>query len=116
MRLLPAILILLLVSPAWATPKAPVSSGQVVDLSVTIGTTSTLVLPADNARGHLAIVNNSSTNSIACTKDGSIPVINGNGITLLPSGADTNDVFVPLGAITCIASGASTVINLEYTP
>ena len=111
--------LLLLVSPAVATPKAPLSSGNPVDMTVTIGSSAAIVLPADAARGFLQIQNVSqSTNGLACTTDGSTPAIGGKGTQLagVSSGAGGTafyDTYVPLGTVTCIGSASSTVIAIK---
>lgn len=85
--------------------------------STTLGISSGIALAANSVRQFLQIVNNSSVasaNTLAFTLDGTTPVINGNGITLLPGGNATYDTFVPLGAVTVIGSATNTAYNIYW--
>ena len=102
---------------------APLTGGSTSGVySTTLGTSSVTVLNSDNARKFLQIQNISpNTNSLACTTDGTVPVIGGNGIQL--SGASTGaggsatfDTYVPSGAVQCIGSASSTAYYIQYTP
>lgn len=122
MRFLPFIAILLLTFPAWATPKAPLSSGQPIDITGTVSTLAVVVLTQDLARGFLQIQNvGQNTNGLSCTTDGSTPAVGGAGTQLagVASGAGGTafyDTFVPLGAVTCIGSSSGTVYSIKYLP
>lgn len=120
MRFLRILVILLLASvPAYAgsQPRAPLTSGAAIHLTATnLGTTQATVLASDTNRGFLQIQNVGSSNNLACTLDGTAPVINGNGIQLSPLSAVFYDTFVPTGAVTCIGSAASTAYSVTYLP
>lgn len=116
MRFLALAVALCFITISASAAPFPPAAGATTFLTGTISTSTVTVLPSDLARKFLRIVNNSTANSLACTNDGSVPAINGNGITLFPGGAETNDVYVPLGTVICIGSGSGTVYTLEYTP
>jgi len=112
-------LLLLCASQAFAgsQPRAPLTSGAAIHLtSTTLGTSQATVLAADANRGFLQIQNVGSANTLACTIDGTAPVVNGNGIQLLPLSAVFYDTFVPTGALICIGSAASTAYTVTYLP
>lgn len=95
----------------------PLTSGAAVLLSSSsLGTSPALVLVRDSSRGFLQFQNTSSVNSLACTLDGTVPAINGNGIQLAPLMAATYDEFVPTGALNCVGSSASTSYTVVYLP
>ena len=120
MRFLKILTILLLASfPAYAgsQPQAPLTHGAAIHLtSLTLGTTPALVIAADANRGFLQIQNVGSANNLACTLDGTVPAVNGNGIQLTPQSAVFYDVFVPTGAINCVGSASSTAYTVTYLP
>lgn len=122
MRFLFLIAILLLTFPAFATPKAPLSSVYTIDITGTVNTASVVILPLDAARQFLQIQNSTTgTNNLACTTDGSTPAIGGHGVQLAgvasgAGGAVLYDVNVPLGAVICIGSSSSTQYTISYTP
>ena len=126
MRLFISLAIILLVtSPAWAgsQPIAPLTSGAAVHLtSTTLGTTQSTVLATDRTRGFLQIQNvGTNTNILACTLDGTAPVVGGNGIQLSgvvsgAGGSATYDTFVPNGPVICIGSGSGTGYVITYLP
>lgn len=99
---------------AWVPPMTSGAAQQV--FSTNLSTSPVTILTSDKSRGFLQIVNNSASNSMACSVDGSTPSINGNGVTLLAGGSATYDAFVPTGAVVCIGSGASTAYNVNYLP
>jgi len=114
--------LLLFVSPAGATPKAPLSSVQTIDITGSVTTGAVVILTKDLARQFLQIQNvTQGTNNLACTTDGSTPAIGGHGVQLAgvasgAGGAVLYDVNVPLGAVTCIGSASSTLYTISYTP
>ena len=119
MRFITILALILLSAPAWATDVAPLTGGATSGVySTTLGTSSVKVLAADNARQFLQIQNitSASTNILACTADGTAPVVNGNGIQLSQYGSATFDVYVPTGAVQCIGSAANTAYYVHYTP
>lgn len=84
----------------------------------TVGTSATVILatlattpPAPQTqqalRQFLHIHNPSITASLAFTLDGTSPVVNGQGDTLLPGGTATFEIKVPQGILTLIASASS---------
>ena len=120
MRFLTILALILLSAPAWAGAwVAPLTGGATSGVySTTLGTSSVTVLAADNARKFLQIQNITSagSNILACTTDGTAPVVNGNGIQLSQYGSATFDVYVPSGAVKCIGSAANTAYYVQYTP
>jgi len=118
MRFLRILAILLLVSmPAYAggQAQAPLTHGAAVELSATnLGTTAATILVADTYRGYLRIQNISASNNMACTVDGTTPVIGTHGFTISAGSSVVFDVFVPTGAVLCIGSAASTAYNITY--
>lgn len=79
-----------------------------------VGTSATTVLAANTSRNYLRIFNPSASASIAYTIDGTDPVVNGNGITLGPLGAASDDIFVPVNSIRMIASAANTPYTIVW--
>ena len=118
MRFINILAILLLVSlPAWAgsQARAPLTSGMTTELSATnLGTTPVTVLVADTFRGYLRIQNIGAANTLTCTTDGSAPVNASHGISLAPGASEKFDTFVPLAAVICVGSAASTAYNITY--
>lgn len=115
------VLLAAIISPAatWATEHGPLVGGATLTTSgVALGTSAVTIIPADGARQFLQIQNiTAATNTMACTIDGSVPVINANGVQLAPSGAViTFDTFVPTGALKCIGSATSTAYTANYVP
>lgn len=117
-----ALLISLVPSICFATSPAPLSGGAAVHETVTIGTVAVTALAQDGARKFLQIQNTTNgTNGLACTIDGSTPVIGGNGIQLAgvaggAGGSATYDSYVPTGAVKCIGSASGTVYTILYQP
>ena len=113
-------LFLLCASPAFAgsQPQSPLTGGATIGTSsVSLGTSAVQILASDAHRGFIQIQNTTSgANTLACTIDGSTPVINGNGIQLGKYGSATFDVFVPTGAVQCVGSAANTAYYVQYTP
>ncbi len=93
-----------------------VFSGAVTHDTETISTSAVTILAANGARKFLQIQNVGSANILACTVDGTTPVVGGNGIQLLPYGSVTYDVFVPSGQIKCIGSASGTVLTAISLP
>jgi hypothetical protein len=115
--------IALLCVTAQATEVAPLTSGAILTVSgVSLGTSSTTILAADNSRGFLQIQNiSTNSNALACTIDGTTPVVGTNGVQLAGTttgagGSATYDAFVPRGAVKCIGSATSTGYNIQYMP
>ncbi len=81
---------------------------------VTVGTGSAKAMDAATRRSYLALLNQSSTATVACNFGGTA-VINGAGsVTLGPLGGFVWDVgFVPPDQINCIASASSTPLTIE---
>lgn len=92
----------------------PLRGGAVIHDTKTISTASVTILAANGARKFLQIQNVGAANNLACTLDGTTPVINGNGIQLSIGGSATYDVYVPTGAIKCIGSAAGTKLTVVY--
>ncbi len=89
-------------------------SGAVTTTPVTAGASSTTWLAASTTRRFLQIKNESLSATVAFRLDGGTAAINTAGsITLVPGGSATYDSFVPTGAITGIASAASTPVTVE---
>ncbi len=86
----------------------------VTQVSATIGTSATDVLAANTSRNYLRIFNPSAAASIAYTLDGTDPVVNGNGITLGPLGASSDDIFVPVNKVRMIASAGATPYTILW--
>lgn len=100
--------------PVLATTTAPLTGGSASHSTETISTASVTVLAANPVRRFLQIQNVGSANKLACTVDGSTPVVNGNGIQLSVGGAALYDVYVPNGAVKCIGSASGTVVTVTY--
>lgn len=100
----------------FATDSAPLTGGLALHFTGTIGTSAVTVIPADGARKFLQIQNVGAANTMACTVDGTTPVINGNGVQMTPYGSVTYDVFVPTGGVKCIGSAAGTVYTAVCLP
>ena len=117
-----ALLLLIMPSVCFATSAAPLSGGAAVHETITIGTAAVTAIPQDGARKFLQIQNTTNgTNGLACTLDGTTPVIGGNGIQLAgvtggAGGSATYDAYVPTGAIKCIGSASGTVLTVLYQP
>lgn len=69
-----------------------------------------LVLPSP--RKYVIVHNPSATASIAFTLDGTIPVVNSNGITLFPGGTTTSDQYTFNGPFLMISSAASSSVTI----
>ncbi len=91
-----------------------VFSGPAVHDTETISTSAATIIAANGARKFLQIQNVGAANKLACTLDGSTPVVNGNGLQLGVGGAAMYDVYVPTGAVKCIGSAAGTVLTVTY--
>lgn len=109
-----AVALSLLSGAALATESAPLTSGAAVHDTETVSTSAVTIIAANGARKFLQIQNVGTYNKLACTIDGSTPVINGNGIQLNAGGAVMFDVFVPTGAVKCIGSASGTVLTVTY--
>lgn len=109
-----AVALSLLSGASYATSPAPLTGGAVAHDTETIGTSSATILSANGARKFLQIQNVGTANKLACTMDGTAPVINGNGLQLGVGGAALYDVYVPTGAVKCIGSSAGTVVTVTY--
>ena len=107
-----ALALSLLSGAAYATSAAPLTGGAATHDTETISTAAVTILPANGARKFLQIQNVGAANKLACTIDGSTPVINGNGVQLSVEAAATYDVFVPTGAVKCIGSATGTVVTV----
>jgi len=101
----------LLSGSAFATSPAPLTGGAATHDTETISTAAVTILSANAARKFLQVQNVGAANNLACTIDGTTPVINGNGIQLSTGGSATYDVYVPTGALKCIGSAAGTVLT-----
>lgn len=104
----------LLSGSALATETAPLTSGPAKHLTETISTSAVTLLASNGNRKFLQIQNVGTANKLACTMDGSTPVVNGNGLQLGIGGAALYDVYVPTGAVKCIGSAAGTVLTVTY--
>ena len=83
----------------------------------TVGASSASCLAAGTAQTYLAIQNTSTGNTVACTFGGTAVLNSSTSIQLAPGqGASwgPNTAGVPSGALTCIASGASTPLYVEW--
>lgn len=65
-------------------------------------------------RKYTIVHNPSATASIAFTLDGTVPVVNSNGITLFPGGTTTSDQFTMNGTFSMISSAVSSSVTI-YT-
>lgn len=117
------LLLALICGPAFAgsQPVPPLTIGPVVHASASnLSTTPVTILSSDATRGFLQIQNISlNTNVLACTLDGSVPSVGGNGIQLggVATGAGgvlIYDVFVPNGVVKCVGSASSTGYTVTY--
>lgn len=104
----------LLSGSAYATSGAPLTGGAVSHDTETISTSSVTILAANGARKFLQIQNVGAANKLACTLDGSTPIINSNGVQLGIGGAATYDIYVPTGAIKCIGSASGTIVTVTH--
>jgi len=109
--------------PSYATQAPPLSRDGTTYVSATnLSTSAVVLLAADGARKFLQIQNiSTNSNTLACTVDGTTPVVGSVGAQLVGSttgagGSWTFDVFVPTGAVTCIGSAASTGYFISYDP
>lgn len=109
-----ALALSLLSGASFATESAPLTGGPAKHTTETISTSALTVLAANGARKFLQIQNVGAANKLACTLDGTTPVINGNGVQLGVGGAALYDVYVPTGAVKCIGSAAGTVLTVTY--
>lgn len=91
-----------------------VFSGAVTHDTQTISTSVVTLLAANDTRKFLQIQNVGAANNLACTLDGSTPVISGNGVQLGINGSVTYDAFVPTGTIKCIGSASGTILTVTY--
>lgn len=104
----------LLATAAFATSAAPLTGGAVSHDTETISTNAVTIIAANGARKFLQIQNTGTANKIACTLDGSTPVVGGNGIQLGIGGAALYDVYVPTGIVKCIGSASGSVVTVTY--
>jgi p-aminobenzoyl-glutamate transporter AbgT len=104
------IVFLLWASFAWAD----MSSRAAIIVKVTVTSTSG-VAEAAHQRTYLAMLNQSGSDTISCTLDGTAAVLNAAGtLTLLPLAGFVFDStgFIPNNALNCISSGVSTALTL----
>ena len=93
-------------------------TGPVVVAGCTVGTSSAQCLAAATATNSLLIENTSASATIACSPVGATAALNSSAsLQLLPGqsmlwGPSTSGV--PAGALTCVASAASSPLFLEY--
>lgn len=81
----------------------------------TVGVTAVQILAAAVNRKILLQLHNPSNSSfLACTLDGTTPVVNGAGYTVAPLATFVLDTVVPQGPLTLIASGASSPYTITY--
>ncbi len=98
-----------------------VASGTVVDGAATIGTASSVAVPATTGVRYRATLTNTSTtagNTVWCRGDGGSAVV-GTGIALPPNGGGYEWIYPltgtkPAPAITCLATLSSAAVALEY--
>lgn len=60
-----------------------------------------------NTHKYIIIHNPDAAASLAFTLDGTVPVVNSNGVTLFPGGTTTLDQYSNNGALSMISSAAS---------
>ncbi len=74
------------------------------------------VIPSNQGRSYLAILNQSNTASLACAFAPTVATLNGNkSITLLPNAGyvwDFGSGFVPNDAMSCVASADATPLTV----
>lgn len=101
--------------PARADVSLPVSQPATV-IAASVGVASAQALAAATGRRVLlAIDNESTTATIACTVDGTTAALNSAGSWTIGPGATRvwDGTMVPTGPVKCIASGASTPVTIE---
>lgn len=93
-----------------------ITSGKTTTVSTTVGTSAAAALAEapNKVRNFLQIVNTDDTGKLAFTLDGTDPVVNGNGVTLVAYGSATYDVFVPTGPVRVIGNEATTSYTINY--
>ncbi len=88
---------------------------KTVAQDINTGTPQT-VLPVNQGRTYLAILNQSATASIACAFKDTVPAINGKGsYTLLPNAGyvfDQSSGIVPNDSMKCVASADTTPLTV----
>ena len=104
--------LILLCSPALAQVSRPIKTlGQNIN-----GGAPQSVLPINQGRTYLAILNQSATATIACAFGATVPAINGAGsYTLLPNAGyvfDQSSGIVPNDSMMCVASVNSTPLTV----
>ncbi len=104
--------LILLCAPAIAQVSRPI---KVLAQNINDGIPQT-VLPLNQGRNYLSILNQSATASIACAFGSTVPVVNGAGsITLLPGAGyvwDTGAGMVPNDSMKCVASAPTTPLTV----
>ena len=73
---------------------------------------SALAVP--NAKKYCIVHNPSETAYLAFTLDGTVPVIQTNGITLFPGGTFTSDQYSMNGVFSMISSAASQSVTIYW--
>jgi len=105
-----ALCLIALAAPAFAqTTSRPVNK-----VAVTVTGTSATKLTA-NQRQYLAILNDSTADTVACNFGGTA-VVNGAGSQTLPplAGFVWDNGLIPSDAINCISSGTSTAVTILW--
>jgi len=100
------------------TAAIPPTRGIATMSNTSLGTTATQLIPAGPARAHMLIQNQSTSGLVFCTFNGVTPVAGTTGILVSPMGTvSANGVagsFMPVGAVTCVASAAATPVYVSY--
>ncbi len=107
--------------PATQAVTTSPARGTATTATVSLGTTAQQVVAAGANRSYFMVQNQSATADVACTTDGTTPAI---GSTANPSvllkpnsllqASGAAGAFMPVGAVMCIASAASTLLHVRY--
>lgn len=103
--------------PVSVTP----NRGTATKGNAIVGTTPTVLVPAQAGRSQIFISNWSETAVLACTLDGTAPTYSATtpvGLPVWPKGnlsaTGAAGAFMPVGALTCVASAAGTPVYWSF--